>query len=514
MTDNTRLRGAVFRLENARQSLASDLTWSDAAATSPCGDYLWPAAPNRSNRDAPPLPRIVRSIDSATVILATILTGKLEAPMLTHPQAVANAVAGLVTVLVFVIASRKPRLEHAPSLESFIDQLRFLAPAVIVAGIAQAGMFWVLGAGNLGLLGVTWVWMLAAACGLTIVRSGTLLALRHPLIARRLTRKIAIIGHDESAFRVAERLRAETRSNVDVVGIFCDGPAPLRAEFVNGTIADLINLSRETELYGIIIALPPAIGTENPLLKLSLKLRGVLADVFIMPYLVLGHDDALPTQSIGRTSFAVLQRRPLDGWQMAYKRALDVVISSLALVMFFAPLFVVVATLIKLDSPGPVFFRQPRRGFNNRPFMVYKFRTMYTDKTDLHAAKQTSRGDPRVTRIGKWLRRLSIDELPQLLNVLRDDMSLVGPRPHALHTRVEGELLNDALSEYLIRYQVKPGITGWAQINGARGELITRDDLRRRVTYDLEYIQRWSIRFDLKIIFMTAAKEIFSKYAF
>jgi lipopolysaccharide/colanic/teichoic acid biosynthesis glycosyltransferase len=139
---------------------------------------------------------------------------------------------------------------------------------------------------------------------------------------------------------------------------------------------------------------------------------------------------------------------------------------------------------------------------------------MHEGKTDIHAVRQTSRSDPRVTRVGKWLRRLSIDETPQLLNVLRGEMSLVGPRPHAMQTRVEGELLNDVLSDYIVRFRVKPGITGWAQVNGARGELVTTDDLRRRVAYDLDYIQHWSAWFDIKIMALTVAREIVSNHAF
>jgi lipopolysaccharide/colanic/teichoic acid biosynthesis glycosyltransferase len=204
----------------------------------------------------------------------------------------------------------------------------------------------------------------------------------------------------------------------------------------------------------------------------------------------------------------------LTEWQQVEKRALDIFISLILCATVLLPLFLLVAAAIKLESPGPVLFRQPRRGFNNVPFTVLKFRTMYASESDLLAERQTSRNDKRVTRVGRWLRRLSIDELPQILNVLRGEMSLVGPRPHALHTRVEGALLDDALGDYRMRYQVKPGITGWAQINGARGELVTREDLRRRVAYDLAYIRYWSLWFDVKIMAMTASREIFSRNAF
>jgi len=195
------------------------------------------------------------------------------------------------------------------------------------------------------------------------------------------------------------------------------------------------------------------------------------------------------------------------------KQLMDYGLGTLALLLA-APCLLAISAAIKLDSPGPVLFRQPRRGLHNKIFMVFKFRTMHQHLSDIDANRQTSRNDPRVTRIGKWLRRLSLDELPQLFNVLRGEMSLVGPRPHAPNTRVEGELLDAASSDYLLRYSVKPGITGWAQVNGARGELVRREDLRKRIDYDLEYIRQWSVGFDLKIMVLTAAREIISKHAF
>lgn len=207
------------------------------------------------------------------------------------------------------------------------------------------------------------------------------------------------------------------------------------------------------------------------------------------------------------------QCRPMDNWQRLYKRLSDLVI-GITVIIILLPLLSIVAIVIKLDSPGPVLFTQPRRGYNNQKFPILKFRTMEVNLSDVLAERQTSRDDPRVTRVGRWLRKLSIDELPQLLNVLRGEMSIVGPRPHTPQTRIEGETLDQVLVEYLKRYQVKPGITGWAQVNGARGELVKRDDLRRRLAYDLEYIQRWSIGFDLKIIALTVTREIISKHAF
>jgi len=204
---------------------------------------------------------------------------------------------------------------------------------------------------------------------------------------------------------------------------------------------------------------------------------------------------------------------PYDDRRMTMKRIVDVTIGIVAFIIFL-PLFIIVALSIKLDSPGPILFLQPRAGFNGRQFTVYKFRSMHIGEMDLLATQQTCRGDPRVTRVGKWLRRLSIDETPQLLNVLLGEMSLVGPRPHAPQTRVEGKLLHDVIDEYGVRSKMKPGITGWAQVNGARGELVTTDDLRRRVAYDLEYMQLWSTWFDIKIMALTVIREVVSTNAF
>jgi len=168
-----------------------------------------------------------------------------------------------------------------------------------------------------------------------------------------------------------------------------------------------------------------------------------------------------------------------------------------------APLMLLVALAIRLDSPGPVLFVQPRLGFNNRVIRVRKFRTMHGMATDERGCRQAVRGDPRVTRVGRWLRRTSLDELPQLLNVAGGSMSLVGPRPHALGTAAGGLPFEAAATDYGSRHRVKPGITGWAQVRGWRGETDTVDKLRRRVEHDLHYIAHWSLWFDLRILALT-----------
>jgi exopolysaccharide biosynthesis polyprenyl glycosylphosphotransferase len=189
---------------------------------------------------------------------------------------------------------------------------------------------------------------------------------------------------------------------------------------------------------------------------------------------------------------------PLGPIEVAAKRAFDVFVAALALVLL-SPIFAAIALAIKATSPGPVFFRQRRRGYNNREFRIWKFRTM-TALDDGPHIEQARVNDARVTSIGRYLRRFNLDELPQLLNVLRGEMSLVGPRPHAV---AHDQIYEKRIGSYPRRLNVKPGITGWAQVNGYRGRTETDEDMRARVEYDLYYIDNWSILFDLYIIVLT-----------
>ena len=200
-------------------------------------------------------------------------------------------------------------------------------------------------------------------------------------------------------------------------------------------------------------------------------------------------------------------------YQRFVKRALDLILSAVGIVVL-SPLFLLVALWIKLDSPGPVLFRQKRYGYNNRLIEVFKFRSMYQNQSDFTADKQTTRGDPRVTRVGRFIRKTSLDELPQLFNVFAGSMSMVGPRPHATATKAAGILFEEAVQEYTARHRVKPGITGWAQINGYRGETDTLEKIEKRVEFDLEYIENWSVWFDLYILFRTVPAVILTKEAF
>ncbi len=231
----------------------------------------------------------------------------------------------------------------------------------------------------------------------------------------------------------------------------------------------------------------------------------VPAEIHLGPERILDRFDHVRISKLGPMASLQLTRAPLSSFEVLQKRLFDIVISAGALVAF-APLFAVVFFLIRLTSPGPVFFLQRRYGFNQQPFRIIKFRTM-TSCEDGDVIAQARQHDPRITWIGRWLRRTNIDELPQLFNVLKGDMSLVGPRPHALSHNREFE---QKISLYARRHNVRPGITGWAQVNGLRGETDTDEKMRRRVDYDLHYIDNWSMWLDLRILFLT----VFSRGAY
>jgi exopolysaccharide biosynthesis polyprenyl glycosylphosphotransferase len=198
-----------------------------------------------------------------------------------------------------------------------------------------------------------------------------------------------------------------------------------------------------------------------------------------------------------------VRRFDLTRSSAALKRAFDVVGASLG-VLAISPLMIACAIAIKLDSKGPVLFRQRRYGFNNELIEVYKFRSMYVEQTDATAARLVTKDDPRVTRVGRFIRKTSLDELPQLFNVVfAGDLSLVGPRPHAVHAKAENRIYDEAVDGYFARHRVKPGITGWAQINGWRGETDSQEKIQRRVEHDLFYIENWSILFDVYILART-----------
>jgi Undecaprenyl-phosphate glucose phosphotransferase len=289
-----------------------------------------------------------------------------------------------------------------------------------------------------------------------------------------------------------------------VLGVFDDASELRQRDFgghrVLGDIDALVDYARRNPIDSVIIALPWS--AEQRIAAIIERLNVLPVDVRLCPDMIGFRLRRSGVSHLGDVPMLTVFEKPFADWRLVIKVVEDRLLSALILMLIGLPMLAI-ALAIKLDSPGPVFFRQKRYGFNNQLIEVLKFRTMYHTVRDDNAERLTSRNDPRVTRFGAFLRRTSLDELPQFLNVLRGDMSIVGPRPHALAAKAGGLLYQEAVREYAARHRVKPGITGWAQINGWRGETETLEQIKKRVEHDLAYIENWSLLLDLKIIFRT-----------
>ncbi|MET4632999.1 undecaprenyl-phosphate glucose phosphotransferase [Kaistia defluvii] len=323
--------------------------------------------------------------------------------------------------------------------------------------------------------------------------------------AGRLERRAVIVGGGELAAELLTALGDPTSTDVRICGLFDDRSGDRSPEEVAGvpklgTVSELVEFARLARIDLLIVTLP--MSAESRVLQLLKQLWVLPVDIRIS---ALGNKLRFTPRSysyLGPVPLIDLFDRPIAGWNSLLKRAFDIVFATLALILL-SPVMLITAILIRLGSPGPVLFRQKRYGFNNEVIDVLKFRSMYHHMRDPSAKIAVTKGDPRVTPIGRFIRRTSIDELPQLVNVLRGDLSLVGPRPHAVNAHTENRLWDQVVDGYFARHKVKPGVTGWAQINGWRGEVDTPEKIRRRVEFDLQYIERWSVPFDLYILMMT-----------
>ena len=321
---------------------------------------------------------------------------------------------------------------------------------------------------------------------------------------------VAVVGATPLARFLIDHLRTQPQP-VEIVGVFEDRKRDDAAVPIDGSIADLIELGKTREIDKVILALPWS--AEARIRAILTRLMALSVDVSVCPDEVALAMLRLPVDDLSGLPTLRVAARPLRLWTQVAKRAEDVVLTALILLVA-APLMAACAVAVKLDSPGPALFRQRRHGYNNREITVLKFRTMRVEQADGSGARQTARDDDRITGVGRILRKLSLDELPQLLNVLRGEMSLVGPRPHPIGMRTENLLGEDIIATYAHRHRVKPGLTGWAQVHGFRGATEDVEALMRRVEYDLDYIERCSVALDLRILMMTPFSLITTKNAF
>ncbi len=327
--------------------------------------------------------------------------------------------------------------------------------------------------------------------------------LRHFWLRALTPRSTVIAGYTDSSLQLARRLRANPALHLNPVGFFDDRSAERLGKEPDaqllGSLTELATFVKERRIDVIFIALP--IRHVQRVLNLLDDLRDTTASIYYVPDIFVfdliqarsGEIDGIPVVAMCET--------PFQGYRGVAKRITDFVL-SLIIFTLLLPLLILISMLVKLTSPGPVIFAQRRYGLDGQEIVVYKFRTMRVTE-DGSQIRQASKGDPRITPIGALLRRTSLDELPQLINVLQGRMSLVGPRPHAV---AHNEQYRKLIKGYMVRHKVLPGITGLAQVSGCRGETTDLKDMEARVNYDLEYLRRWTPMLDLKIILLTAVK--------
>lgn len=386
---------------------------------------------------------------------------------------------------------------------------------VVLSWLAISGLLFLLGYGtgylryfDLDLLKMWW-WVAPASQ----LGAHFLLRWAAPMIIeiQGQHRRAIVAGMNEQGIELARRLATDPYSRVRVVGFFDDR----EAERVNrsgehtllGKISGLADFARDNQIELIYISLPMA---SQPRIHALLEaLRDTTASIYFVPDIFVTDLIQGRMDSVSGLPVVAVCETPFTGLSGITKRSSDIVLSLLILVLM-SPVLLVTALAVKLSSPGPVIFRQRRYGLDGREIVVYKFRSM-TVWEDGAVVQQAQKQDARVTTVGRFLRRTSLDEFPQFFNVLQGRMSIVGPRPHAV---AHNEMYRKLIKGYMLRHKVKPGITGWAQVNGFRGETETLDKMSARIEHDLDYLRNWSLRLDLYIIARTVWVVFFERNAY
>lgn len=337
---------------------------------------------------------------------------------------------------------------------------------------------------------------------------------RRWLFAEFEASKAIIVGVNDSSRKLASQFNKNPLLGVSCMGFFDDRQVDRilkkkqpKSETLLGSIGSVAKFVKAHNLQHIYIALPMA--AQPRTMALLDDLRDTTASVYFVPDMFLFNTIQPKVSTIENIPIVAVCETPFVGNNDTIKRFSDVLL-SLMFLLVIAPLMLIIAIGVKLSSPGPVLFKQRRYGLDGKEILVYKFRSM-TVMEDGEKVNQATRNDPRITRFGSFLRKTSLDELPQFINVLQGRMSIVGPRPHAIS---HNETYRHLIKGYMVRHKVKPGITGWAQVNGFRGETDTVDKMQSRIDYDLDYLRNWSLLLDLMIIFKTISVVIKDKNAY
>ncbi|WP_020648758.1 exopolysaccharide biosynthesis polyprenyl glycosylphosphotransferase [Solimonas variicoloris] len=404
---------------------------------------------------------------------------------------------GLLASSMSLFAPFVLHVRRAGSMRGTARALRELAgPYALFCAIAALAL---IVNGDAGGAAAQWLgfWLLSGFALLLALRS---LVLRAP--AREV---VAVVGAGPATDRLVRHLQRRDGRDVELIGVFDDRATRTGQGAVarRGTVDSLIELGRRQPIDLVLIALPDH--AEERIIDLLKRLKSLAVSIAMCPCGIELELPRMPVEYLGdHIPVTLLAERPIRRGGAVAKMLEDYLLGGL-ITLALLPLMALIALAIRLDSPGPVLFRQRRHAWNNGEFDVFKFRSMrWSPRSASLGLRQTERDDPRITRVGRFLRRSSLDELPQLFNVLRGEMSLVGPRPHAVNMKTEERLCEEIIETYAHRHRVKPGLTGLAQVRGYRGATHTAEQLRLRIESDLEYVEHWSIWLDLKILVMTA----------
>lgn len=448
-------------------------------------------------------------VDGATIFAAALLAKwlyiaqVLDVAQSSAPYAVAGAVGSALAVAMF----RYQGLYGFDILSSARGQARRVLFGLLFAALVLVGVAYLLKISEQYSRGWFAIWFAISAILVLSVHYTGARILQWLGALGAFARNVVIYGSGDIATNLIRRLGTSS-ANMRVVGIFDDMPRDQTPQVpIRGGLSDLIAFGQKHRIDEILIAMP--LTDELRVANLVEQLSLLPADIRLCPSAAAFRIPPKGLMNYQGLAVLELERRPMEGWAPIIKTVEDKFLAAL-LLLGFAPLLLLIAVAIRSSSKGPIIFKQRRHGFNHEVFNLYKFRTMRVAEDGTHVV-QAMRNDPRVTKVGRFLRKTSLDELPQLFNVLKGDMSLVGPRPHALS---HNEYYSAVLDRYANRHKVKPGMTGWAQVNGYRGETDTPEKMRHRVEHDLYYIENWSVWFDIKIIAMTPFYGVLSRNAF
>ncbi|MBS3961406.1 MAG: undecaprenyl-phosphate glucose phosphotransferase [Sandarakinorhabdus sp.] len=477
------------------------------------------AAPAQIPRSAVPLDAAifgVRIVEFLTVLLGGIVALSLWADTIPLSEVPIYTRTMLGGALIFALVSEIMGTYDIDCQFSLRRAWQRVIGSWMVAGLFIITVGFLLRVSEDFSRGWALTWFVTATIMLAGSRAASTMWIRRLKGKGAFNSRVAIFGAAEQGQKLARYIRGNNELTISIIGFFDDrreGRVPVTVDDIPvfGTSGDLVSMIREGLIDQVIVALPWS--AETRIRQVIQKLALTPVRIRLAPDLANFAFAHRPLVLLGALPVITLFERPISGADAIVKRAEDLILTLV--ILFFAwPIMLLVALAVKLDSPGPVLFRQPREGFNNMPFSLLKFRSMTHDACETDGIHQATREDPRITRVGRIIRATSLDELPQLINVLQGQMSLVGPRPHAPSTRAAGRPFHEVVQTYAARHKVKPGMTGWAQVCGWRGETDTEEKLVKRLEHDLYYIENWSVPFDLYILVKTIFAVLLPRNAF